>query len=95
MPQCYPQNGTISVMRGGENIIQRLNNQLQNHINVQFQNENPLVTETKNTSTVYHKSELLFAAKNIMRLSPGLLMRNACLTSPDLPTQDSFYSQIS
>ena len=49
----------------------------------------------KNTSTVYHKSELLFAAKNIMRLSPGLLMRNACLTSPDLPTQDSLYSQIS
>ena len=24
MPQCYPQNGTISVMRGGEDIIQRL-----------------------------------------------------------------------
>ena len=22
--QCYPQNGTISVMRGGEDIIQRL-----------------------------------------------------------------------
>ena len=24
MPQCYPQNGTISVMRGGEDTIQRL-----------------------------------------------------------------------
>ena len=24
MAQCYPQNGTISVMRGGEDIIQRL-----------------------------------------------------------------------
>ena len=33
----------------------------------------------KNTSTVYHKSGLLFTAKNIMRLSPGLLLRNACL----------------
>ena len=30
-------------------------------------------------STVYHKSGLLFAAKNIMQLSPGLLSRNACL----------------
>ena len=30
-------------------------------------------------STVYHKSGLLFAAKNIMRLSPGLLLRDACL----------------
>ena len=55
----------------------------QNHINMQLHNENSLVISTKekepDQSTVYHKSGLLFAAKNIMRLSPGLLLRDACL----------------